>query len=119
MKKILFLALFAFLLVSCSENAFLDYGEAYVAECEHGSLSVEQKVMKKYQDTLYYYYVVIANPDEGYCLKPENLFVNHLNKDYLGSSLEVYENSENYFSFSTGISDDIFISAYFTKKGSN
>lgn len=116
MKKVvfLFLALFAFLFVSCSEDAWLIYGEAWVAECEHGSLKVKQE-----HDDDYYHYTVTAFPDEGYCLKAENLYVVYKNEYDLGSQFSVTTVSENVFTFSTSETADIIISAYFTKKESN
>lgn len=121
MKKVFFILLTvtAFVFASCSIGDDIR-GSVWVMKCENGRLEVEDTgSYDSYNDTIKY--KITAFPDEGYCLKKDNLFVNEFKDNNYASygRYSVTKESENIFTVRIEYDESVIVTAYFTKKESN
>ena len=120
-KNILILILTAFLLSGCSlitsKNTYIQ-----IYNCEHGSINVQltEKSLNGID------FILLVNPENGYYLKSENLYVYNDNPNSRNGYADYYPNdknriiltntvNQNIYTFKADNESKIVINALFTK----
>lgn len=112
MRKVLSFIGIAFISILISGCAFLfsSVGDVWVMNCEHGTLNVSVT----YEDSTAKY-TIIAEPEAGYELLEDNVFVYEHDNSSLGFSIGIKTRKSNEFYFSCEKKYDLIINARFTQ----
>jgi len=109
-NKIKILILSIFLISLCSCRSMFVKTTVWVMDCINGSLTVVES-----DEDDGYKFIITANPDDGYCLKKENLIVRALSGSEISTLLGTTEIEENKYGMYVSGAEKIVVSAVFTK----